>query len=49
VTAKRVRDSQRKREFEELALAWLRLATRADHEPEWRAQIIGDNETESKP
>jgi hypothetical protein len=47
--AKLARDPLRKREFEEMAQAWLRLADRADQDPRWRAQIIGDKQTESEP
>jgi hypothetical protein len=31
-----------KLQFEELAQAWLRLAERAEREPQWRVQFIGD-------
>jgi len=34
------------RELEELAQAWLRLADRAEHQPEWRVQFIGDKKTD---
>jgi TorA maturation chaperone TorD len=39
-TASRTRDPQRRRELEELALAWMRLADRAEHEPDWRVLFI---------
>jgi len=40
--ARHANDPQRKREFEELAQAWLRLADRAQCEPQWRLQFITD-------
>jgi hypothetical protein len=45
--ARRARDPQRRREFEELAQAWLRLADRAEREPDWRIQFISDNGTDA--
>jgi hypothetical protein len=42
----RTRDAQRKREFEQLAQAWLRLADRAEHQPEW--QFISDKKTDTE-
>jgi hypothetical protein len=41
--ANRTRDPQRKREFEQLAQAWLRLAERAEREPEWRIRFINSS------
>jgi hypothetical protein len=38
--ARRAHDPQHKREFKELAQAWLRLADRAEHEPDWSAKFI---------
>jgi hypothetical protein len=46
--AKRTRDPKRKREFQELAQAWLRLADRAEHVPEWQVQAISDKKTETE-
>ena len=44
----RARDPQRKREFEELARAWLRLADRAERQPEWQVRFIGATKTDTK-
>jgi hypothetical protein len=41
--ANRTRDPQRKREFEQLAQAWLRLAERAEREPEWRIRFMNNS------
>jgi len=41
--ARRARDPNAKRQFEELAQAWLRLAERAEHQPEWRIRFVSDN------
>jgi len=41
--ARRARDPNAKRQFEELAQAWLRLAQRAEHQPEWRVRFVSDN------
>jgi len=37
-----------RREFEELAQAWLRLADRAEHEPAWRALFTGSKKTDTE-
>jgi hypothetical protein len=41
MAARRAREPKAKLQFEELAQAWLRLAERAEREPEWRVQFIG--------
>jgi len=46
--AKRTRDPKRKRELEELAQAWLRLADRAEYQPEWRVQLISDKKMDTE-
>ena len=46
--AQQTRDPQRRREFEELAQAWLRLADRAEHEPAWRALFTGSKKTDTE-
>jgi hypothetical protein len=48
LAAERTRDPQRKREFEELAQAWLRLADRAEHEPEWWVRFTGGKKTNTE-
>jgi len=40
--ARLARDPIAKQQFEELAQAWLRMAERAEHQPEWRVQFIGN-------
>jgi hypothetical protein len=45
--AQRTRDPQRKREFEELCQAWLRLADRAEHQV-WRDYSITDKKRTDK-
>jgi hypothetical protein len=39
--ARLARDPIAKQQFEELAQAWLRMAERAEHEPEWRVHFVG--------
>jgi hypothetical protein len=46
--AQRTRDPQRKREFAELAQAWLRLADRAAHQPDWEVRFVGSKKTDGK-
>ena len=40
--ARRARDPTAKRQFEELAQAWLRLAERAEHDYGWRTRFVND-------
>jgi len=40
--ARRARDPNAKRQFEELAQAWLRSAERAEREQGWRVRFVSD-------
>ena len=44
--ARLARDPDARLRFEDLANAWLRLADRAEREPNWRVQFIHDKKVE---
>jgi hypothetical protein len=43
--AARAKDPDAKQQFMELAVAWLRLADRAERDPDWKVALINDKKT----